>query len=420
MIIIRKLFFILIIFVFSCSKNDKTIVDIKSFLKEGKEVSLINYKNQLNIDKSIIKNLKIVKRDTFLNWPQENYNVQNLIGPSNVNILKKKKIISGNFKKIVSYQDKIITISNNSEISIFDKNLKKILSKKIYKRKIYKNYDIQYSIAVQKKEIFISNSLGEIFCFSIDDLKIKWKKNLSVPFQSDIKIHNNLIYLINSNSKIYSIDTKNGNIIWSFETTSKNIKNKLSYQIAFFENNLYFTNDNAEIFCINLIEKKIKWSLIFEIQSFKQTPLVFKSNPITIDDNGNLFISTNYGFTYSIDARQGNVNWSKEFYSLNNFIFTEKYLMFSNLNRFIMLDKKNGKIIYNKPFFNKSKKELFLKDLIIGKDNIYLFDIEGYLFTIKLNNFDTYYTSKFSHNYKDYLILKNNLFILSDNSITQY
>ena len=93
----------------------------------------------------------------------------------------------------------------------------------------------------------------EIFiAFNIDNLDILWKKNFGVPFKSNLKVYNNNLYLINSNSKIYSINTDNGNLNWSFETASRDLKDNKSYQIAIINDELVFTNDNAEIYCLDL------------------------------------------------------------------------------------------------------------------------------------------------------------------------
>ena len=80
---------------------------------------------------------------------------------------------------------------------------------------------------------------------------------------------------------------------WSFETASRDLKDNKSYQIAIYNDDLVFTNDNAEIYCIDLKKNNIKWSLIFQTSNFENTPLIFKSSPISIDNNGYIFVSTN-------------------------------------------------------------------------------------------------------------------------------
>ena len=66
-----------------------------------------------------------------------------------------------------------------------------------------------------------------------------WEKKFGVPFKSDIKIYKENLYLINSNSKIYSINLKNGKLNWSLETSSQYLKDDKSYQLAIFNNKLF-------------------------------------------------------------------------------------------------------------------------------------------------------------------------------------
>ena len=79
---------------------------------------------------------------------------------------------------------------------------------------------------------------------------------------------------------------------WSFETTSRDLKDNKSYQIAIFKNDLIFTNDNAEIYCIDIKKNSIKWSLIFKTANFQDNSLLFKSSPITVDRNGDIYGSS--------------------------------------------------------------------------------------------------------------------------------
>ena len=110
--------------------------------------------------------------------------------------------------------------------------------------------------------MLIADNLGNIHALNIANLDIIWKKNFGVPFKSNLKVHNNNLYLINSNSKIYSINTDNGKLNWSFETASRDLKDNKSYQIAIINDDLVFTNDNAEIYCLDL-KKIISNGLLF-------------------------------------------------------------------------------------------------------------------------------------------------------------
>ena len=412
--------FLLIILLISCSSDKKEKVEIESFLKQGKIVKFDENKDFLEKDIINIKNIKNLKKVKYDNWTQKNYSLNNSIYPSNININKKKaKSISGNFVKILSYKNKIITIDNKFTVSIYDLDFKKIISKKIYKKKIYKNYDINIDAAIYKNKIYISDTLGNLHCLKTDDLSILWTKKLGVPFRSNLKVYKENVYLINSNSKIFSFDANNGKIKWSFETASKNLKSNNSYQLAINDEKLFFTNDSAEIFCVDLLKENLRWSLVFQAQNFQNIPLIFESSPIVID-NKNLFVSTNFGYTYSINSTTGSVNWAMPFYSTNIFNITDKYLNIFSKNKFSIINKSNGKVLFNKSFFLQNLKKPQFKNMLYGEKNIYLFDQDGYLFSINMKNLDQVKYQKFHKGYKDYIILNNNLFILSENKVIKY
>ena len=344
----KVILYIFFFFLAACGGNKEDLVDLKSFTKQGKKIVLVQKKNLNSIDIKIIKNLKKTKYYSYKDWSQAHHNKNNLIYPARISINKKNKSVSKNIEKFIIYKNKIITINKKSTINILDTNLKTLKTKKIYKRKIYKNYNIDFEIIAFKNKLLVADNLGNIHALNIINLDIIWKKNFGVPFKSNLKVHNNNLYLINSNSKIYSINTDNGKLNWSFETASRDLKDSKSYQIAIINDDLVFTHDNAEIFCLNLKKNNIKWTLVFQTANFENKPLLFKSSPISIDKNGYIYVSTNYGYTYAIDIKTGLIKWSQPIYSINRFSITEKYLINSWKDRVFMINKSNGKIVFNK------------------------------------------------------------------------
>ena len=418
----RFFLFFFLILILSCSKDKEELVDIDAFLKQGKE---INYKTKNHlIHKNVnqIQAFKIYDRAYYKNWPQKYQNSQNLVIPSNISIEKKVKSINGKFHNIVSINDKIISIDKNSRIVIYDSNLKKLNSIKIYNRKIYKNYDLKFEIAVDKNSLFIADNLGNIYSYDLKNLDKLWVSELGVPFKSSIKIYKNQIFIINSNSKIYSLNKKNGKLNWSFETASKVLKKNNSYQIAAHKDKLYFTNDNGEIYCLDLLNGKILWSLILEVGNFQDLPAVFQSSPILIDKTGIIFFSSNYGFMYAIDSLSGAIKWSKRLDTYNHIIATKNYLTTIINNRIVILEKKTGRILFNQNILSSYKKNKIsnFKDFIIGKEKIYIFDLNGTMVSINLNDLSNREVAKVSKNFRSYVILKNSVLLLTQNSLIKY
>lgn len=415
-----RLIFVIFFLITSCGSKDENLVDLDSFVNQGKKVSLIDQENLNDKEVLAINNLKNIKYITYKNWPESNSNSNNNINPVKLNINKIIKNSNQNIVNFVIYNDEIIAIDKKSNLYVFDLDLKKRKLKKIYSRKIYKNYNLTFSIIVKKNRIYISDNIGNVHCLDIKNLNLIWKKSFGVPFMSDIKLNKNNLYIINSNSKIFSLNADNGKINWSYETVSKNIKDFKSYHIAIFDDKLLFTNDSSEIYCLDLKKNNILWSRILQNENFQNLPIIFKSSPITIDQNGIAYVSTNNGFTYSIEIKSGLINWVVPVYSTNRLFVSGNYLLSVQQSNLIILNRLNGKILFNKKISINKKTQLTLKSLFIGERYLYLFDEKGFIVFLDLNDLQKYKVKKFLKKFSNFIILKNNLYVSTSDSIIKF
>lgn len=415
-----RIIFVIFFLITSCGSKDENLVDLNSFVNQGKKVSLIDQENLNDKEVLAINNLKNIKYITYKNWPESNSNSNNNINPVKLNINKIIKNSNQNIVNFVIYNDEIIAIDKKSNLYVFDLDLKKRKLKKIYSRKIYKNYNLTFSIIVKKNRIYISDNIGNVHCLDIKNLNLIWKKSFGVPFMSDIKLNRNNLYIINSNSKIFSLNADNGKINWSYETVSKNIKDFKSYHIAIFDDKLLFTNDSSEIYCLDLKKNNILWSRILQNENFQNLPIIFKSSPITIDQNGIAYVSTNNGFTYSIEIKSGLINWVVPVYSTNRLFVSGNYLLSVQQSNLIILNRLNGKILFNKKISINKKTQLTLKSLFIGERYLYLFGEKGFIVFLDLNDLQKYKVKKFLKKFSNFIILKNNLYVSTSDSIIKF
>ena len=66
-----KLLILLFLVLFCCSKKDKDLVDIESFLNEGEKINLIKDNNIFNQDRSIIKRVSVSNFHKYKSWNQK-------------------------------------------------------------------------------------------------------------------------------------------------------------------------------------------------------------------------------------------------------------------------------------------------------------------------------------------------------------
>ena len=155
-----KLLILLFLTLFCCSKKDKDLVDINSFLNEGEKINLTKDNKIFNQDRDLIKSVSLSNFHKYKSWNQKNYNSRNFLYPSDFNLTKKSKSLSGKFQNVLLYKDILVTVKSNSKVSIYTKDFKKKISKTIYKRKIRKNYDLKF-----KSVLFSNLSLQTLFFF---------------------------------------------------------------------------------------------------------------------------------------------------------------------------------------------------------------------------------------------------------------
>lgn len=419
----KKIFlkFLIFVTIYSCNSSKKDVVDVDEFIKVGKKIELVENENSLQKEISLINKVNTSKYQNIVNWTESNLNSKNLIQMSKVDLYKKKKSISKKFQKVLFYNNHFVAIDRKSNLFILNDQLKYKRKIKIYPNKITKNYDLIFSILIVKNNIIIADNIGYIRSINFNNLKTNWSKNLAVPFKSSLKTDGINVFAINSNSKIYSFKVSNGEINWSYITSSSIIKNDNSYQLALHKNNLFIVNDSAELYSIDLNTKNINWTLSLEFELFKVPPINFNVAPLVLTDD-TIYLSSNYGYTYAINIKNGSLLWSKKYFTENRFVVSGNNLFFINKKNLFVVNKNNGEILYNYNFLKnlKNKEDIYIKSILLGKNHIYLFSNSNDFIKINKNNFKNYKFFKLNATFSDYIIFNNSLALITNNSFDLY
>ena len=418
-------YLIIFIIIFSCSPKDELLVDIDSFKKQGTEVFLTNKKEILKKIKKInsIENFEIV--DTGY-WYHNYYQSSNILPHTShsgiFSSYKKKKIFSSvknnNFeKKILVINNSIFYIDDLSNIYVLDLNFKLIKKFTLYKKKIFQDYLLKFSMVSDGENLFISDNLGNIHSYSPLLNKIIWSTKLGVPFVSNIILYKKNLYLINDNGKIFSFNTINGNQNWSYETSTNIIKNSNAFQVAADQDKLIFSNDLGEIFCIDLKVKNLIWSINLEtniISNISNNELLDMS--IIQMKNNNIYFSSNRNYLLNINLENGQTKWISElpFSSNINSIITQKNIVNLTNDGFLSIfNKSDGSLIFRINLFenfklsNKEKKEIEFKYMFIASNYIYAVSSNGFFFKINSSNLNEIYLENLSKSIKSFPIIVN-------------
>ena len=400
----RNFFLIFCFAIIGCSSKQKSIFefDFELLKKQGTEVFLENKKEKKNNPDSYVNKIILTKSTENFDWLQANGNYSNSKIYKNLplkfNFLNKSKVSvdinkNNKAKRDLLYSDnKILLVDDSGVIFVFDESLNLLHKHSIYKKNIYENYLLKFSLVSDGVNAYISDNFGGLLAYDFKSNKIIWQNNFGVPFKSNLAIFKKNIYVTNTNGKLFSFDMSSGRQNWSYETGANNSKKDNAFKIAIFKNKILFSNDLSELICIDLEKNNLVWSFNLLKYGISNHTNLFQLSDIIINEN-NFYFSTSYGDILSFSLEDGRFRWSTKFNSLNTPVINGKYLISgNNIGEFLILNKNNGVIMHNDflPNLSNSKNiKLSLDQIFISSNTVYF----------SANNGDVYYLD--SKNLKD-------------------
>ena len=400
----KKLLFILILFLISCSFDNKSgiwenqkIKNLEKVATNKNYIPVFEKEKYLNTEiKLKNKNeIQLSKLTTTSKWTVENYDsnyhLHNLNYINNLKIdLKSNKLSRGKLSDKIFYLNQKIIFNNlNGEIFVYSIDQNKIIFKyNFYKKFNYKRKKI-LNILVDNNIIYAADNFGYLYALNYSTNKILWAKNYGVPFNTNIIKKDDSIYLANSNSTFFSINKKNGEVLWSYKTENKVVRSSFNSIILIQNNNIYYLNNflnvynfkhnlSSPVWVSSLVTNRFEESTSNAINNFvanKNKLIVSQSNKILIVDNKNALIERSLPIKSDINIiSSGNLLCS-----------------ISNTNFLICFNSQTGKILWSKNIDKALQKKEFVKlRKKIGKissmkfinDNIFLFTKKSYLIKI--------------------------------------
>ena len=174
-----------------------------------------------------------------------------------------------------------------------------------------------------------------------------------VPFRSNLKIIEGILFLSDEKNKVILIDLQNGKKIDELYTQPSKTVSKFESNLAVENNNnLLFLSTNGTLYSLNLINKKvINW-----IQNFKsENEIVYKGNPIIVKDNDIMISSKD---SISLLNLNGARIWDLSIKLSTAPIISGNTIFAINKDNFLIcINKNTGNIIYSKNIYSMIKKD---------------------------------------------------------------
>ena len=404
------------------NKNKKLNIDknTKIIFAEKK----ISY-NELNPNISL--NLSQIKIQNKILDDKNNFGIQKYSGEikkiKNFRFSKFNNEIETDLKPLF-LRDGIVFFDSKGSVIRFDNN-QKIVWKKNYYSKFEKKNNPKLSFGIRGDKLIVVDNLSNLFLINLKNGNLIWKKKNDYPFNSEIKIFDNKFYVIDLKNVLRCYFIKDGSKCWSLETektlTITNSKNSLL--IA--GNLVYFINNLGDLTAADILSGDLMWQLPTQSSDITNITYNFKNSKI-VSEGKNIFFSNNKNEFYSINLKNGSINWINDISSsltpivIGNFIIT-----FSDNGYLFVIDKEQGNIIKIKDIYkmynDKNRKKIRPTGFSISQDKIYLSNNDGKLIILDLKTGNVLKAEKIARKIMSKPFLYNNhLFMIKNGSVVQY
>ena len=425
-----KYFLILLLFIIlnQCSLDTKTGIWNKSKIEEEKKEDVKEiFQTETILTKEFNQNLKIRITSNYSQNPFIN-NLSNNTGYINfesefkeVSKFKFKKIknfefinpdlLIGQDNSLVFFDDKgsILKFNQNSElawkVNYYDKKQKK-LNPSIY-------------FASNDKYLIAADSIANLYAINFSNGKLLWKKYNSASFNSELKIYNDKIFLIDVDNIIRCFSLKTGSEVWSFGTQKSFLKSKRKLSLVIQNGLVIFIDTFGDISALDINSGNLVWQAQTINEDIFESSFLLKSSRLVYEKE-TIFVSNNQNKFFAINSRNGLIKWEQAINSyIDPVVIKDFIITISEEGYLIVIDKDKGNILRSTSIFDVLKnKKIYPTGFIVAKKFIYVCMSNGRLIKINIEDGKTKNIIKINGETisKPY-VLNKKMYILRNNAI---
>jgi outer membrane protein assembly factor BamB len=401
-------------------KKLESAKNIKKVFSEEKKISS-EFNQELKLDLTKIKtNNRIIDN-------KNNYGAQTYGG-----LLKKIGTYKfGKFEEINQLNFKPVFFDNG--LIFFDKkgsiirynNNKKVLWKKNHYSKVEKKQKPKLNFVLDAENLLVTDSVAKYYSININSGELNWSKNNTYPFNSDIKKHKDKIFVIDYKNTLRCYEIKNGNECWNLKTEDSFTISNSKLSLIIVDDLVVFSNSIGDITAADIETGLIIWQLPTQSSSIINETYNFKISKL-VSDGSSIYFSNNKNEFYSIDLKNGIINWKNEISSNITPVITGNLIFTVSEDGYLLaIEKNKGNIIRVTDLFNdyklKKRKNIQPVGFAIDETTLYLANSDGKMILADLSAGNTKEIVKVSGDFISRpFIFNQNLFVIRNGSIVQY
>ena len=422
----NKFICIIFIFILSCSLNSNSAFWSKSEkLKTDKKISKILFQdlkpNENEFNPKLKVNLPIKNTSINYNFNNNGFTNEQVAG-ENFSKYKFSKIenFSGFEPEILVDKENIYFFDDKGSIIKFNKNSKLQWKKNYYSKSDKKNNPILF-LASEKKNLFIADTNANYYLLNKDNGNLKWKKKHSSSFNSQIKIKDDKIFIVDMENTLRCFSINNGEILWSAPTELTVVSSQKKQSLVLVKNLVIFTNSIGDLTAVDSNNGEIIWQTPTQVLGGSQH--ITLRNSEIVSDGESIFISNNNNEFFALDIRTGVIKWKQQINSEIRPVVVSNYIItISNEGLLVIINKNDGNILrinnILKNMKKKKRKEYYPVGFVISDNKVYLTTLNGRLFIINFSDASIYKILKLDkEKLQTPVYFNKELYIAKDNSI---
>ena len=322
------------------------------------------------------------------------------------------------------YNKNLVFYDNKGEITLYDENQKTLWKNNFY-NKSEKKIKPRLNFALKNNILIVTDDVAKYYAINIDTGELLWTKTNIVPFNSNIKIKDDVFYVVDYKNILRSISIKDGSEIWNLKTEESLTKSNTKISIALDKKIIYFNNSIGDITAADIKSGQLVWQLPTQNNNISQNAFQLSNSELVINKN-TIFFSNNKNEFYSIDTVTGLINWKTEINSdLKPVVIGKLVITISEKGYLYVVDKKSGNIMRINDLFkdykDKKRKQIKPTGFFIASNKIYVTNSDGKLIIVNSNEGNILDIVKISGGkILQPFINENNLFLITNGSVIKF
>ena len=422
----NKFIYIIFFFILSCSLNSNSAFWSKTEkTKTDKKITKTLFEDIKPNENEFNPKLKVKlpRNNIFTNYDFNNTGFTNEpISGERFSSYKFSKIenFSGFEPEILIDRENIFFFDNKGSIIKFNKNSKLKWKKNYYSKSDKKNKPILF-LASENNKLFVADTNANYYLLNRDNGNLIWKKKHSSSFNSQIKIKDENIFVVDMENTLRCFSIKNGEILWSAPTELTVVSSQKKQSLVIVDNLVIFSNSIGDLTAVDANNGEIVWQTPTQVLGGSQHITLRNSDIVT--DGDLIFISNNNNEFFAVDIKTGIIKWKQQVNSEIRPVVVSNYIVtITNEGLMVILNKKDGNILrinnILKGIKKKKRKNYYPVGFIISDNKIYLTTFNGRLFILNFSDASFHKVLKLDKEKLQRPVYFNKeLYIAKDNSI---